>query len=241
MNIILCVPGPWTSIEALRAAVKEITNAEYLLDESGLVHSESGFEASVEFFEYEEGMAAAFKAAGIATGITPQELKEISEHQSVVYLKAEGGNEASAHSMALAAQALVKAGGLGVKVETACKAFSARLWNNLVEHFEDENLYVLYVHDCIEDEEGSVYSCGMHNLGLKDTILSGMDPEEATEIISVFGYFQLLDKPTIIENELFSEEEDSPAYLILDEPDQPAMGDELLENPYGMWRLEPTE
>jgi hypothetical protein len=186
-------------------------------------------------------MAEAFEVAGEVTGISDEELSIIEDHTFVLYLVSETGNPAAAHEIAKAARALLAAGGTGVKVETAGKAFSAPLWAELVDDFEEENLYVLFVMDCIVDDEGSVYSCGMHNLGLRDTIISDMEVDAATDILSIFGYYQLLDNPDITENEIFSEDEESPAFLILEEFDQPYEGDELFENPFGMWRLEPTE
>jgi len=95
----------------------------------------------------------------------------------------------------------------------------------------------MFVLDSIVSEDGTVHSCGMHNLGLSDTIVSGEELEQAVNIIRAFGYYQVVDKPIIMNNQTFQADINSPLYGITDEPNQPNKGHELFENPYGMWRL----
>lgn len=97
----------------------------------------------------------------------------------------------------------------------------------------------MYVLDSISsNEKGATYSCGMHNLGLKDTIVYNEDFQESGNLISIFGYYQLIDKPIIKNNQTFCKEQDAPVFIISEENNQPYKGDELFENPYGMWKLE---
>ena len=95
----------------------------------------------------------------------------------------------------------------------------------------------MFVIDSIVDEEGTVYSCGMQNLGYKDTIISGEEFQEAVKLIRIFSYYQIIDKPAINNKQTFSASIESPKYKITDEVNQPNKGDELFENPFGMWRL----
>jgi hypothetical protein len=241
MNTILCIPGNWTDRTELVTSIVEKNNGKYILTGTILMDTEADLSFEVEVCEPDDAMREAFKWAGQVTGITDSDLDRIGQHNAVIYLIGETGDTEGAYDIAKAALALLNAGGTGVKVETAGKAFSPQLWRELTEDFEKENLYVMFVMDNIVDEEGSVYSCGMHNLGFKDTIVSGLDFEEAVDLISIFGYFQLIDEPELEENETFSESEDGPLFVILDEPEQPYLDDELFENPYGMWRLERAE
>ena len=95
----------------------------------------------------------------------------------------------------------------------------------------------MLVLDSISDGNGTVYTCGMHNLGYKDTIVEGEDFQYAVELLSIFGYYQIMDKPEIRAGQTFGTSVDSPIFEIVEEKNQPYQGDELFENHYGMWRL----
>jgi hypothetical protein len=96
----------------------------------------------------------------------------------------------------------------------------------------------MYVLDSISDGEGPTYSCGMHNLGLKDTIVYNEGFHDSINLISIFGHYQLVDKPEIENNQTFSTDEEAPIFVISEESNQPNKGYDLFENPYGMWKLE---
>ncbi len=96
----------------------------------------------------------------------------------------------------------------------------------------------MFVLDSISDGKGVTYSCGMHNLGLKDTIVYNEEFQGAVNLISIFSYYQIIDKPEIKNNQTFSANAESAVFMISDEKSQPNVGNELFENPFGMWRLE---
>jgi hypothetical protein len=98
-------------------------------------------------------------------------------------------------------------------------------------------LYELFVVDSITSEDGTVFSCGMHNLGLRDTIVSGEDFQDAADLIKIFGYYQLIDKPVIKENQTFQIDTESPIFRITTELHPPYGEDGPFYNPYGVWRL----
>ena len=111
-------------------------------------------------------------------------------------------------------------------------------WANLLAgEFDDLNLYKMFVLDSIIAEDGTVFSCGMHNRGLKDTIISEETTAEAIAVISTFSYYQLIDKPMISSNQTFSRQAGDSVYQIIEEPNPPYASRELFTNPYGMWRL----
>ena len=79
--------------------------------------------------------------------------------------------------------------------------------------------------------------CGMHNLGLRDTIVSGEPTNEAIDLMNIFSYYQLIDKPTILAGQTFSPKVGGTVYRITEELDPPYAGHELFGNPFGTWRL----
>jgi hypothetical protein len=86
-------------------------------------------------------------------------------------------------------------------------------------------------------EDGSVFSCGMHNLGYPDTIVSNEEFQYAVDLISIFGCYQLVEKPEIIAGQTFSKEAGAPRFRITNEMNPPYKDEELFTNPFGMWRL----
>ncbi len=237
VQIILCIPGRWEAWESfLRDLVVSSEGTYFAL---GNILMEVAGEApfTTAFHPHDDRMRDAFASAGSVTRISKETLAAIDEHASVIYLIGPGGSAGAAESIAYAAAAVLRAGGLGVKVETAGKAFSPEDWHRHLAEEESPALYPMFVVDSITDESGAVYSCGMHNLGLKDTIVGGADFQASVDLISAFSYYQLVDAPTITSGQTFSVDAEAPVYRIAEEKSQPSAGYELFENPYGVWRL----
>ncbi len=235
---ILCIPGKWKDRNDIMLSIVDSNKGKYIF--AGLVlfdtEREKAYELLIE--ERDVQVNTAFRFAGAVTEMKNEEFEQIDQHTFVIYLKGETGDLESAAAIAKATGALLKAGGLGVKVETSGKAFSKEAWMELVEPFEEGNLYELFVLDCISDGDETVYSCGMHNLGFKDTIVSNEEFQKGVDLIRLFGCYQLADKPTIEAGQTFSMTADAPRYRIKIEDHQPNEDHERFRNPYGMWRLE---
>lgn len=238
---VLCIPGNWKDRNEILGAIIESNNAEFIFAGVILLNCTTNVGFELEVCQRDDRMKEAFRYAGMVNRVSEEFLEEIDQHQQVLYLSYETGDLESAKAIAEAGQALLKAGGLGVKVETAGKAFTKEHWMSLLEDFEESNLYEMFVLDSIRDAEGNVYSCGMHNLGLKDCMVCGEELQDGVETISVFGYYQLVDYPEIRTNQTFAVAEDAPVFVITEVREQPNQGDELFENPYGMWKLERKE
>lgn len=110
-------------------------------------------------------------------------------------------------------------------------------WVWLTDGAGDADMYELFVLDSLMQPDGTTYSCGMHNIGLKDTIISNLEFDEAQRLVRIFNYFQVIDKPVIKNKETFKTDINAPRFRIVDEPNQVYTGDKLFENPFGMWRL----
>jgi hypothetical protein len=233
----ICIPGMWKDWNEFILAVVDATHCEYIAAGNVLMNAKKEKAYTTEFCSYDERMRNSFSYAGITTGVTESFLDKIAEHNSVIYISGSTGNMEDAAHIAFAAGAVLKAGGLGVKVETAGKAFDKVDWLEKLDHFKESDLYQMFVVDSLLKENGEVFSCGMQNLGYKDTILSGEEFQKAAALVKLFGIYQLVDKPTILHGQTFSAELESPRFRITHEDEQPYKNDELFGNPLGMWRL----
>lgn len=239
LKIIICIPGIWRDRTDLVTSIFNTNANEYIFAGNVLLNTKTEQHFEIEVYDRDERMVNSFKVAGMVNQLGDSYLSEIDKHNTVVYIIGEGGSLEKAEAIAKAAQAIINAGGKGVKVETAGKAFTNEHWTSLVAGEPQSNLYKMFVLDSItKNGTETVFSCGMHNLGLKDTIISGETLEQSIDIISTFSYYQIVDKPVIVHNQTFSKASDSPIYQILEEPTPPYSGMELFENPYGMWRLQ---
>lgn len=234
---VLCIPGQWKSVEEVKRSVVATNIGEYIVAGNIMLHLKSNTPYTFEVCERDDRMRESFDFAGRVTGVTENFLNEIENHTYVVYLSAVTGNLNAAEGIAHSGCAVMKAGGIGIKVETAGKPFEKETWFRFFDKFDPSNLYQMFVIDCITEPDGTVFSCGMQNLGLKDTIVSNLPFQEAVDLIRSFSFYQLIDKPKIKNNQTFSVEVDAPIYRITHEPDQPYKGDKLFGNPFGMWRL----
>lgn len=237
-RIILCIPGPWEDgsefVKALAQAY--LPSADYLAAGAILMHSPSKtpFEFTVE--GHDPRMAESFAGAGLVNLIPDSALRAIEAHRSVIYLlSTQPQSPDAAEAIARAADAVLKAGGLGVKVETGGKAFTADQWRGLVAE-ELIDLYWLMVLDSVTDGH-TVYSCGMRNFGLPDAIVSSDDFQFAVGLVRGLNQYQLYETPDLKAGQTFRLDADCPRYRLSEECEQPDRNIETFVNPFGMWRL----
>ncbi|MER9317571.1 hypothetical protein NKI31_19030 [Mesorhizobium sp. M0659] len=240
-RIILCIPGPWESRSAFVRAVAEAStpSADYVAAGTIMTHGLSNAAFDFDFSDRDVDMTRAFASAGLVNKLGKDVIDKIGSHKSVVYLlsTAPQAKETSI-SIAKAAAHLIKAGGLGVKIETAGKAFSADQW--LEETSGDfVEIYRLMVLDSVTDGT-TTYSCGMRNLGLWDSIVSGDEFQSAVKLLRGFNMYQLYESPELLAGQTFGLEAGAPRYRLSVETHQPDGDRNLYANPFGMWRLSPV-
>ena len=235
---IICVPGNWSDRSALLMAIAKANIGSYIFAGQLLFDIGANEGYQLEIREHDEKMAQAFRHAGMVNQVPESFIDSIDRHTIVLYLIGKTGSPETAARIAKAAQALLNAGGTGVKIETAGKAFTPEHWNALVKNATAANLYSMFVIDSVTTTDGSVYSCGMQNMGLEDTIVSGLEFQESVDLISLFNRYRLMEAPFIKSGHTFSAAADAPVFKITAEAQQPYEGYEIFENPYGMWRLE---
>ena len=235
---VLCIPGNWNDRTEIVTAISENNMNDFIFAGMVLLNLKTNQSFELEICERDDRLKESFKFAGMVNRVSEEFLDEIDKHKYVIYISTETGDLESAKEISEAGNAILKSGGIGIKVESTGKAFTKEHWTQLLDNFEESNLYEMFVIDSISDGKGTTYSCGMHNLGLKDSLVYNEEFQESVNLISIFGYYQLVDKPLIEINQTFSTDSESPIFIITDENNQPNKGDELFENPYGMWRLE---
>lgn len=231
---VLCVPGPWESRAQLVEQIVRQADG-YLFAGQVLMHMPTKHTFELEFHAPDPRMPAAFRAAGPHWSDSA-EMQRIGGHASVVYLVGYGGSTANAHALMLAAGALLDAGGLGVKVESSGLAHSPDAWRGFCA---DQHLFSAHRAYVLNITGPEVYSCGMHNLGLKDAIVrNDGGTAEAVDLIRTFTWYLYTEAPSIRPGQTFSVAQGAPGYRILDDPGVDYGDDSLFTNPYGFWRLE---
>lgn len=234
-TIVIGIPVQWPNQDALIAAINKIPGYTY----AGMVflHEETQVGFGIEIYEQDENMRTAFEELGMGR-LSEEELAAIDNHAFTIYLIGKGGTIAAAQQIMDASQALLQAGGLGVKIETTGKAFNVATWEMLCNIEDDARLYdgfVIKLH-----AEGDVYyTCGMHNLGLRDAIVGAVDQQTAVYTLDAFSLYQVLEQPHIRPGESFSPAPESPSFQINQEEDKRYPEDDIFYNKYGLWILQP--
>lgn len=235
-EIVLCIPGPWKDRSELLTRIVE-SDSGYLFAGQILMNRESKQACRLDYAEQDSHMVKAFNAAGYHWQNTP-EMASIGTHQSVVYLIGEGGSREHAEAMMLAAEALLKAGGLGVKVESSGVAHGPIAWADMCQNldlFSAHRALVIYI-----TTGPQVYSCGMHNLGLRDAITTIEDKQNAVELLRIFTWYQLTASADLMAGQTFAIDVEADIYRLREHKGIDYGEGSLFYNPYGTWELEPV-
>ncbi|BAU54417.1 hypothetical protein [Mucilaginibacter gotjawali] len=236
-DTVLCIPGIWKDVEDIANTVFSVNEGTYMVVGDLLIHPQAAQFYKFEIKEQDENMAESFERLGKTTGITTVGLSKIRNHNYVIYITGKTGSFNEAHQIALAGAAILKAGGLGIRIDTTGKAFEQQKWLKYLINFVEADLFEMFVTNSFIDERNIVFSRGMHNLGLKDILVCGEELQKAVDLINVFGYYQVFDKPVIHQNEFFQPGLQSARYLITEEINQFYSDNKLFNNPFGMWKL----
>ncbi len=240
ITIIIGVPGMWADRSAIVQAVTKNNMNRLMMMGKMIFHvpTQNGFE--FEIYPHDANLRRAFMYAG-QDWITEPELAQIDAHRHTVYVLGPGGNLDNAREMMLITNGLLNAGGLAVKVESTGKAFRREDWARMCEGKGPLVLYDAYVVFSVDrdGEQSTVYSCGMHNLGYHDAIMTGdLPPQEAVALLDTFLKYLLVEQPAIGDGHTFSLAPDAPTYRLHLEPCALYPAEDPFFNPFGMWRLE---
>ena len=139
---IICIPGNWNDRSEIVTLIAKANINEFIF--AGMVmlnmKTNKGFEIQIE--EYDEHIKESFRIAGMVNRVEEDFIEQIGSHKFVIYLIGETGNLKDAKEIADAGLAILKAGGIGIKIETTGKAFTKEQWYELVTDFEESNLWL---------------------------------------------------------------------------------------------------
>ncbi len=229
---VLCIPGPWQDHNAFATAMAEA--GRYLAAGGVLMDLQSQSAFNYTFESVDKRMAQAFRAAG--PQLSEPLLKQIERHRSVLYLISFELNLAGANALMRAASAVLDAGGLAIKVETAGLAHTPAQWQEFcgtqAEHSAHQ-AFVVYV-------SGSTsYSCGMHNLGLFDASVAAVNNEDANaavELLRNFNWYQITEAPQLEAGMSFATQQSGPFYQLALAASRFVPTDPFY-NAFGTWQL----
>jgi hypothetical protein len=234
---VIGIPGRWPSRSDIVTSIASRSGG-YLFAGMAMtkIGTKDGF--TLEIYEHDPNLKNAFSIAGRGR-LTDKDLDAIGSHTFTLYLAAQGGSIDAAKKVLHAANALLKAGGLAVKIESTGTAHRADQWEEFCAHEHVPNLlqaYVTYI-----GGDGVYYSCGMHNLGHCDAVIEAdIPPNDAANLLHTFlGYF-LVENPKLKDRETFSVDADAPRYRLFHEACTMYEAGDLFHNPFGVWKLIPA-
>lgn len=246
---IVGVPGNWKDrSDIVLAIASPPQNPEYLFAGMAILELATHANMLLEVRPHDPALAKAFRFAGAYSNFTEADIDAISKHTYCLYLiEKEGGSREAASKMLRFAAKLLRAGGLGVKVESAGKSHTASNWLALAKHATSQSgtlgavaLFEAFV-VLVGDQRTGYYSCGMHNLGLPDARLPPCLPtDEAGALLTGFLKYTLLEQPTLRSNETFSLAADAPYYRLTHRDCREFQEDDLFHNPFGVWEISPV-
>ena len=234
---VIGIPGRWPSRSDIVTSIASRSGG-YLFAGMAMVKigTKDGF--TLEVYDRDPNLKNAFAIAG-GGRFTDDDLDAIASHTFTLYLAADVVSVDAAKKLLHAANGLLKAGGLAVKIESTGVAHRADQWDEFCAHEHFGNLlgaYVTYV-----GGNGIYYSCGMHNLGHPDAFVDdAIPPDDAARLLSTFVGYLLVENPKLSDRETFSVDVDAPRYRLFHEPCTTYEAGDLFHNPFGMWKLIPA-
>lgn len=247
---VLCILGNWPNLDGVEDIVSRVGGPDFELDRE------------FSLLTPDARMPNAFEASydRVQPSMTDDDWQAVREHSAVAYilsppLRKNLAEEASGRALLLTA-ALLDAGGVAAKSESAGLAHGRAHWRRLADeytqaakdgddHSRASTLYWAWVRRPLLDNDATVYySCGMHLLGHPDAeIECSLELDAALEWIDLLGLYLVADKPKrpLKDGEGFRLRNPGPRRILRKQPCSRYDPDYFLFNPYGYIRLEATE
>ncbi|HEX6605843.1 MAG TPA: DUF4261 domain-containing protein [Chloroflexia bacterium] len=237
-KIVLGIPGLWQTRSDFVEAMA-LNSKGFVFAGRTLLNIASRASWELELRAYTTRLVEAFTVANRGS-IDEPTMRAIAKHTFTAYIVGPGGSLDAARSIMSAAVGVLHAGGLAVKVESAGVAHSSEQWKALTTATDAEALYYAYVTLVGQGDNRTYYSCGMHNLGLRDAIITGnLTAYEAGSLLNTFLLYCLIEQPQLETGHTFSVDAQSPRYRLSIEQCTVYPKDHLFNNPFGLWRLSP--
>jgi hypothetical protein len=234
-QVFICIPGTWSTRSDMVRAIASKSNGLLFVGQV-LMDTTTKEKYELAVYGHDPDLAKAFEIAG-RPRITQADIQAIRSHTFTLYMTAEGGSLKKAQGVLNVSGGLLQAGGLAIKVDTTGKAHTSVDWLALASANNEMALFYAFV--TLVGSGGRYYSCGMHNLGYRDAIVEGkIPPDAAARLLQTFLLYVWVEKPVILDGQLFSETQDSQHYRLLGVTCTTYPSDHPYSNPFGMWQLE---
>lgn len=237
VQVVIGIPGKWKDRTDLVQAVA--SRSEGFLMAGYFIHDlkkDTGLQ--VEVYDHDPDLKEAFSHASKDI-FEDKLLAELEQHTMTMYVIAEVSDFEGLKGVVEVGAALLKAGGLAVKIETSGIAHTKEDWYELVENLKYFPIYSHFV-TLIGDDE-SYYSCGMKAFGLPDVVHpSSISPEEATELLNNFNLYNIVEKPSLKNGDTFSLGENSTIYKLQALKEFRCKEDDIFFNQFGLFELVPA-
>ncbi|SFS80796.1 DUF4261 domain-containing protein [Marininema halotolerans] len=236
-QVIIGIPGQWKDRSELIHNVVSKSDG-YIMAGHMIFNTEKNSHFDVEIYEHNPHLKESFTHASRGT-FTPYLLNDIDQHTFTVYVIAE---VKGLHLQQLieAGSALLKAGGLAIKIETSGTAYTQEDW---LELSATQDPYSLYTHFASHISGGDhYYTRGMKTFGLPDAAVSSiLSLEKASSLLQGFNVYNMMEKPTFHDGETFCLGENEPIYQLQLIDDHRYEEDHVFYNPFGLYQLRPFE
>lgn len=236
-EIVIGIPGKWKDRKELIGSVARSNLGSYLLAGHIMFDSKKNIGYEVDVYGYDPHLRYAFLYAG-KSKFSEELLKEIHEHTATVYIIADVNSLESLYGLIDAVIAVLKSGGLAVKIETTGIAHTKEKW---IELSKDKELFPIYCHFVTLIGNDKIYnSFGMKSFGLPDVLIpSHISPKDAANVLNNFNLYNIVEKPNFHSGETFSIEEVPYIYELKHISDNRYNEEDNFYNPFGVWALNP--
>ncbi len=239
-RLAVAVPGPWKDRSELVVAMAESNRGAYLFAGGIIMETATSQAGMLEFYEHDDQLRRAFEIAGQGQ-ISEPLLDAVAAHQSIALVVLEEPDYEKARLAGRFVRALLQAGGIGVKVDSAGVAHSPERWREACDADDAFSIYSLFI--ALVGGDGRYFSCGMHNFGLPDAAVPAeLGPEAGAYLLNAFNVYRIAEQPELKDGETFSLEPGAPPLRLKREPYEAGYDPaEPLYNPHGLWLLLPRD
>ncbi len=209
--------------------------------------------ARSRFFEFDQEysncgrddrMAKAFELSWdrVRPSATEDDKRQVEQHRNVAYVVSRRLDSDDSMEVALEGLTLIKEafaeGARAVKCDSSGIAHGKARWLELAAKRIPMDAYFAYVRRPIGSDE-TMYSCGMHLVGLPDIKVVGFSDWDAAMTMDVFAGYLITEggKRTVKEGHTFSCSKDDPVLRISHDECRDYETDDFFFNPYGYWIL----
>lgn len=234
-EIVMTIPGPWPDPEQF---AKDLAGkGGYIFQGDRIMHVATRRMTPIGVQLHDDQLAKIFQLAG-QNRIPRKNIAEIREHVCAITLRGLGGSVPAAREMMRLATALMKAGGMGVKIDSCGIAHGREDWFKLSDQDNRRDTGGLYWAFVVTvGNEREMYTCGMHQLGFRDSITSmTMDMKERYFQLNNFNGYIYQARPVLANGDKLGSD-DEAVFSIWHETCAMFPPKTLYHNPYGMWRI----